>query len=552
MKRAIATLPLVLFAAAGGCFRSGDGPGAGTTGGLASGGTGGIQASSGGLATGGTGGIQAPGGGLATGGTAGPQPSSGGSSGGGMSSGGLATGGVGGSQPQTGGASSGGTSSGGSAIGGSSSGGLATAGTAGSPTSGGGDASGGAGATGGATEGGAGGSAASQAGSASDGGDAGSPDAGGPEQLYDMTSLPSFEITLTEACRSALATTPTEYCEGSLVYRPPTGEPQTFPQVGVRLKGSASFQPLDGKAAFKIKVDEYVEGTRFFKARRLTLNNMVQDPSMAHELLAYRVYRAMGLPAPRCNYARVLVDGEVYGLYANVESIDDEFFERRFEPAPGNLYEASYGVDLTAAGMSMLELKTNEDVADTSDLATLIDVVNSETFFRDTALGPDWDEVLALGAAEYVIADWDGYFGGTNNYFVYHELTTDRFLMLPWGTDQTFGAAADYGDDPLGHAEYAIDHSTSNRETGVLFDYCWANDACRASYLAHVEAALEVWNALPLSDDLEAALALTADARAEDPRRPYDDATMDSFVAGLRTFLANRANTVQEQLAAAR
>lgn len=376
----------------------------------------------------------------------------------------------------------------------------------------------------------------------------------GAEVLYDPATLATFELTIPEACREALQAEPTEYCEGAVTYRPPAGPSLTFPLVGIRLKGRATMQPLTEKPSFKIKLDEYLDGPRLFGTRRLTLNNMVQDPSMAHEVLGYRYYRAVGVPAPLCNYARVVVDGEPYGLYANLETVDDEFAESRFDPAPGNLYDTSnevYFVDFLPEWLGSFELETNHDAPDTSDLEALIAAVGApaESFYAEVGAVLDWDEVLTLGAAQAVVADWDGYFGAANNYELYHELARDRFLLIPWGIDQTFGTADGERGEPLAQLEYAVDHSTSGRENGVLFRRCREDDACWADYLARLQTALEVWNGLPLLDELEAALELTADARAEDTRRPYGDARSEEFVEGLRTFLVERGPLVEAQLA---
>ena len=41
-------------------------------------------------------------------------------------------------------------------------------------------------------------------------------------------------------------------------------------------------------------------------------------------------------------------------------------------------------------------------------------------------------------AVEAMTAHWDGYCPNVNNYRVYHDAGSDRFVFLPHGTDQLF------------------------------------------------------------------------------------------------------------------
>jgi hypothetical protein len=374
--------------------------------------------------------------------------------------------------------------------------------------------------------------------------------------LYADDALPTFELTIPPDCVDALAVTPDEYCQGSLIYRPgtPDGVDSTFEGVGIRLKGAASFRGLDGKAAFKVKVDEFMPGQRILGLRRLTLNNMVQDPSMVHERLGYRFYRAASVPAPLCNHARVYVNGEYYGLYANVQTLDDEFAEKLYSPAPGNLYDTPTGVyflDLGRFDDHGFVLETNQTLNDTSDLAALITAVNGPiaSFYQDAGLRLDWQEWLAAGAAQAIIADWDGYFGARNNYKLYHELARDRFLVLPWGIDQTFGITDSHSSDPLWHLGYALDGSTSERDPGHVFVQCQQSPACWSAYLDAVEAALAVWESLPLAQELDTILAQVDAARLADTRKEYRETETQQYLTALRTFLSDRAGRVRTDLA---
>lgn len=371
--------------------------------------------------------------------------------------------------------------------------------------------------------------------------------------VFANNALPIFELVIPPDCEVALSQNPFEYCEGDMTYHPGTdaGNAVTVANVGIRLKGSFSFRDLGAKAAFKVKMDEFVEGQRLFGLRRLTLNNMVQDPSMLHERIGYLFLRAAGVPAPLCNHARVYVNGDYFGLYANVETIDDEFAEARWDPAPGNLYEApaqEYLHDLLPEYQDRFELETNEELSDRSDLAAAIEGVNGPdaSFYEDAGQVLDWDEWLTMAAAQAIITDGDGYFGARNNYKLYHELGVDRFLVLPWGIDQTFGANV---AEPRANMDYAIDHSSSKNTRSHVFQRCQSDASCWERYLDVVKSVTATFAGLPLLAEMDVIVTQTEIARHEDIQSEHDDADVTEHRAAMRAFIAERPGRVGSERA---
>lgn len=95
----------------------------------------------------------------------------------------------------------------------------------------------------------------------------------------------------------------------------------------MRLKGSTSFEDLDGKAAFKLKFPKDSRPSAF-GLKKMTLNNMVQDPSMVHETL------------------------------------DDQALERIFATGfddPQHLYEGENGADVVPGGAADFAIDEGED-----------------------------------------------------------------------------------------------------------------------------------------------------------------------------------------------
>ena len=66
---------------------------------------------------------------------------------------------------------------------------------------------------------------------------------------------------------------------------------------------------------------------------------------MLHEVLAYDLFRATGIAAPRTGNAFVRVNGEAYGVYLDLETLDEVSLARWF-PTTRHLYEGAYDVDV--------------------------------------------------------------------------------------------------------------------------------------------------------------------------------------------------------------
>ncbi len=218
-----------------------------------------------------------------------------------------------------------------------------------------------------------------------------------------------------------------------------TVDGEKFEDVGVRKKGFlGSLSAL--KPSLKLNFGKFVDDQTYSGMKRLTLNNDKQDPSHTHQVMSYALFRKAGLPASRCNLAKVTVNGKDLGVYSNVESIKKPFLRRNFSDDDGNLYEGQIA-DFTPAQIHQFQLKTNEK--ETDGLAELEKVVEA-LYVTDTDLKEsletviDLDSYLTFWAMETIVGHWDGYNGNKNNFCIYHNPDTELFSFIPWGTDGSF------------------------------------------------------------------------------------------------------------------
>jgi spore coat protein CotH len=322
---------------------------------------------------------------------------------------------------------------------------------------------------------------------------------------------------------------------------------EVIADIGVRIKGEGSKRTLEEKAAFKLKFDEFVPKQSFHGLRRMTLNNMVEDPSFLAERLAFHFFRAQKLPAPRCNNALVFVNGQFFGVYANVEAEDKTFLRRWFESDAGNLYEEGQ-VDFEPGKEAAFDLETNEEANDRSDLVALIAAVAAAkpaSFLTDLGTQLDATHFLAFTAAEAAVNQWDMYAYTVfypNNFRIYREPLAQKFVMLPWGMDMSMKPFRDTGKPHIEVFELAREGDSENGKitAGRIFQGCLNSPACRAAYAEVVKTTATAYEAAGLRALAEKYHAQIAAEVGKDLRQEYSAAEV---VAGYQSLL----KTIQER-----
>lgn len=251
---------------------------------------------------------------------------------------------------------------------------------------------------------------------------------------------------------------------------------QKFDSVGIRYKGNSSYfrtskQTLK-KLPFNIKLDYKVKSQRLGEYTSVKLSNAFLDPSFIRDPLAYELVRTY-MPAPLCNFARLTVNGEPYGLYVNTESIDLAFLKKHYGYKGGHLvkcdpdqwqkvrsqsgcpkgenasltylndspgcYSAFYEVDDPAAWKQLVGLiKTlNKKPADIEnvlnvDQALWMLAINNATVNLDSYNGSLshnyylWFD--SVGVAHPLIWDLNMSFGGWRRNLSYEEMTDDQLV----------------------------------------------------------------------------------------------------------------------------
>ncbi len=172
--------------------------------------------------------------------------------------------------------------------------------------------------------------------------------------------------------------------------------------------------------------------------RRLTLNADVQDRSHARQCMAFDLFAAAGIPASRCSFAHVVVNGVDLGTYTNVEPVNKPMLRRFYSDDEGPLFEGTLA-DFDAEGWERIELESDTG-ADKSELRRLVSALEASDESLVSELGAilDLDQFRDYWAMETLLGHWDGYAENANNYYLYFNPESERFEIIPWGLDQAF------------------------------------------------------------------------------------------------------------------
>ncbi|MGJ8679504.1 CotH kinase family protein [Paraglaciecola sp.] len=216
--------------------------------------------------------------------------------------------------------------------------------------------------------------------------------------------------------------------------------------VAIRTKGGSSLrsvaQSASDRYSFKIDINEYVDGQKFFGLKKFTLQNSFNDPSYMREVIAYQLLDEMGVATPEHAYVNVYINEELFGFYLMVEAVDGEFLEKHFANENGDMYKPDgVGSDLNwlgdnIASYSDINLQTNED---TTDNGAFINFV--EKLAQGSTDVIEVDSLLRYLSVSVALSNLDSFHGTlAHNYYIYEQ--DGVFSLLPWDLNEAFGSFA--------------------------------------------------------------------------------------------------------------
>jgi hypothetical protein len=231
-------------------------------------------------------------------------------------------------------------------------------------------------------------------------------------------------------------------------------------KVGIRYKGSygtlysclANGMITCKKMSYKLDFGQFENKKLYHGVKKLNLHSLKADSTYLHERLAYKLYRQMGVLAPRSVHGKVYVNGEYKGVYALTEDVDGKFLDYRFPKgqAGGNMYKEAWPLS-TDTKYYADHQHTNEGTVAPALIIQAAKEMNATAPADLTRVVGNWfnvDYMMKVFAVDRATTNWDGLFTfycpgatggcGNHNYYIYESQTENRLWFIPWDMDNTF------------------------------------------------------------------------------------------------------------------
>ena len=279
--------------------------------------------------------------------------------------------------------------------------------------------------------------------------------------LYDTNALRTLFITFENAdWEEELAT-----FYGSDVDVPATVvvDGKSYRDVGVHFRGNSSYRmvPQGSKHSLNLSFDLVHEGQAVGGYRTLNLLNAMNDPALVRTVLFSEIARHY-IAAPKVNYVRVVINGELWGIYVNVQQYNKDMVREFFAASGEGARWKVPGSPRGRGGLEYLgedpisyrnayEIKTKDSDESWRGLMDLTRVLNQTPPDKlEDALAPtlDIDGALKFLALDVALANSDGYWTRASDYSIYRD-EKGKFHVFPGDMNEALGVQESSQLDPL-------------------------------------------------------------------------------------------------------
>ena len=232
-----------------------------------------------------------------------------------------------------------------------------------------------------------------------------------------------------------------------------TVDGKKYSDVGIHFRGMSSYMmvPAGSKRSLNVSLDTVDSEQRLYGYKTLNLLNAHEDDSFLSSVLYSHIAR-QHIPAPKANFVKVVINGESWGVYANVQQFNKEFLTENYSSSKGTRWKVSGspggGGGLEYLGDNVEDYKRRYEIKNDSKkawkaLVKLCKTLNETPAEElEAALEPmlDIDGLLWFLALDNALINCDGYWIRASDYSIYLD-EKGKFHVLPHDMNEAFRPA---------------------------------------------------------------------------------------------------------------
>lgn len=332
---------------------------------------------------------------------------------------------------------------------------------------------------------------------------------------------------------------------------------EAFDSVGVRFKGSSSYNNIGNspKKSFNISMDAFIEDQELLGYGTLNLNNCYHDPSFLREI-TYQSLIKDHVVTTKGNYVHLFINGQNWGLYANVQQVNKDLYKEWFysndgaswrcKRPPGSPASSGHDGDGTAA----LNNRGNDSTdyqpyyylkfSDQTDhwtklveLCNVLDTVHPSRMATILSDHLDIDRALWFLASEIAYCDDDSYvLKGKTDYYIYFEPESGRIVPIEMDGNDAYDVDFTTSWDPFYHSA-DVNYPLLERILSV--------PEFRQRYIAHLKTIIsEDFNPATTFPKLDQYYDMIEDIVLDDPIKIYTDSEFEDEIDIVKDFIVDR------------
>ncbi len=343
----------------------------------------------------------------------------------------------------------------------------------------------------------------------------------------------AIEPTKQRQSNAGAAGGPMRRMEYPVVHATVEFEGKIYPDVATRYKGNSSFMMARNslKKSFKLDFNQFVEKQSFFGLTSVNLNNNAGDPTASRETLAYELFAAAKVPAPRTTLLRVELtvpgkyDHQFLGLYTLVEDVGKRFLKNRFGDSKGLLVKPERARDLPYLGerwddyTKVYAPKTDGNDAAKKRLIEFLKLVHQADdamFDKQIESLLDVDEFLRFLAVNAITSTLDSLLSSGHNFYIHVPAKSGLIQFIPWDLNEAFGGFGMSNSTQL-PLQLSLTHPHAGENK--LIQRLLATPRFAERYKKIVsDLAAGPFSVATMNDRIDAIAKRTADARTEEKK----------------------------------